>query len=216
MTNARQVTNSKHQFLTLLLRKLGEQKIDIVIKFSDFELPIYAIAKETGIKLHVNKNIEILQLEQNIKIADIHEKRIKEALEYVKQRFPLESEDVEDLSLEEIAMMELFTTRFAKLQDILGRKIFPLLFQILTKESAESRSMIDILNKFEKLEIIPDAAFWESFRGARNNLAHEYPDDPSAMASELNICHEKSLELTAFYENLKKIIDTRVFQASSK
>ena len=44
---------AKLHFLLELHRKLGEQKIDVVIRRAAFkeELPIYRVAKETGIRL---------------------------------------------------------------------------------------------------------------------------------------------------------------------
>jgi hypothetical protein len=42
---------SKMCFLTQLELALGEQKIDVVIKSGNFELPIYNVAKAEGIQL---------------------------------------------------------------------------------------------------------------------------------------------------------------------
>lgn len=44
------VTSAKLKFLTLLVFKIGEQKVDVVVKFKN-DLPIHAIAKEEGIRL---------------------------------------------------------------------------------------------------------------------------------------------------------------------
>ena len=41
----------KSDFITKLWRKIGEQKIDVVIKCDDTELLIYKIAREKGIQL---------------------------------------------------------------------------------------------------------------------------------------------------------------------
>ena len=46
-----EVNASKIRFLTKLETTLGEQKIDLVIKSGNFELPIYNVAKEEGIQL---------------------------------------------------------------------------------------------------------------------------------------------------------------------
>ncbi len=46
-----EVNESKIHFLTKLETTLGEQKIDLVIKSGNFELPIYSVAKEEGIQL---------------------------------------------------------------------------------------------------------------------------------------------------------------------
>ena len=47
------IVESKLRFLVTLYKKLGEQKIDVVIRRPGFKgnLPIYDIAKQTGIKL---------------------------------------------------------------------------------------------------------------------------------------------------------------------
>ena len=43
----------KSKFVIELWKKLGEQKIDVVVKClsSDFELPIYKVARENGVLL---------------------------------------------------------------------------------------------------------------------------------------------------------------------
>lgn len=45
------VTQAELYFRIDLDKKIGEQKIDIVIKFKDFDLPIYQIAKDEGVRL---------------------------------------------------------------------------------------------------------------------------------------------------------------------
>jgi len=51
--NADEIVESKLQFLVTLHKKLGEQKIDVVIRRPGYQenLPIYKIAKQTGVKL---------------------------------------------------------------------------------------------------------------------------------------------------------------------
>lgn len=44
-------SEAKIKFLTNLEIALGEQKIDVVLKIAGFDLPIYEVAKEEGIKL---------------------------------------------------------------------------------------------------------------------------------------------------------------------
>lgn len=47
---ADQVLDAKEKFLTKLFVKIGEQKVDVIIKFQT-DLPIHSIAKNEGIKL---------------------------------------------------------------------------------------------------------------------------------------------------------------------
>lgn len=46
-----QIIKSKSTFLTKLYMTIGEQKIDVVVKFDDTNLLIYKIAKKEGIQL---------------------------------------------------------------------------------------------------------------------------------------------------------------------
>lgn len=46
-----EVNASKLRFLSELEGSVGEQKIDVVIKSGDFDLPIYNVAKEEGMQL---------------------------------------------------------------------------------------------------------------------------------------------------------------------
>jgi predicted nucleotidyltransferase len=51
--NAEEIVESKLRFLATLYKKLGEQKIDVVIRRQGCKenFPIYKLAKQTGIKL---------------------------------------------------------------------------------------------------------------------------------------------------------------------
>ncbi len=51
--NAEAIVESKLRFLVALYKRLGEQKIDVVIRRPGFKgnLPIYEVAKQTGVKL---------------------------------------------------------------------------------------------------------------------------------------------------------------------
>lgn len=50
-TDAKKILDAKLGFLTDLQIAIGEQKIDLVIKFNDFDLPIYRVAKKEGVRL---------------------------------------------------------------------------------------------------------------------------------------------------------------------
>ncbi len=48
---AKEVMEAKIAYLTDLQMRIGEQKIDLVIKFDDYELPIHAVARKEGERL---------------------------------------------------------------------------------------------------------------------------------------------------------------------
>ena len=50
-TEASKVVDAKLRFLSQLQMAIGEQKIDMVIKYRDYDMPIYHIAQQEGIRL---------------------------------------------------------------------------------------------------------------------------------------------------------------------
>lgn len=50
-TDAKKVVEAKLRLLVMLEKELGDQKIDVVVKFKDHKLLIHKIAKEEGVKL---------------------------------------------------------------------------------------------------------------------------------------------------------------------
>lgn len=51
ITDPDQIRERQADFHYLLMTGLGEQKIDIVIQFGDYELPIYDVARKEGVRL---------------------------------------------------------------------------------------------------------------------------------------------------------------------
>lgn len=51
LRDSKQVIEAKIEFISQLMFKIGEQKVDVVVKFSPTELPIYQVAREEGIRL---------------------------------------------------------------------------------------------------------------------------------------------------------------------
>ena len=49
--NLDEIVRARSKFYTSLMVRLGEQKIDIVVKFDQTELPIHKVAKEQGVRL---------------------------------------------------------------------------------------------------------------------------------------------------------------------
>jgi hypothetical protein len=134
------------------------------------------------------------ELTEAIKIAHIHADRINYAKKNLQHYFPITPEKVATIKIDELPMFELFTNRFAKLQDLMGNKIFTL---ILTAagESADEMTFIDKINKLEKLRIIDSAQVWMTMRQVRNHLSHEYPEHPELTSRFLNQAYELSDKL---------------------
>ena len=143
-------------------------------------------------------------LSDYLKVADIHAARLKGALGQFSHLMPLSADDLAKLPLEQVALLDMMTMRFGKLQDIIGAKIFSLILNILGEDAA---SLIDKLNKLEKLNYIDDINWWMDLREIRNQVMHDYPDDYDAIISHLSILTVKANELLLFWDILKNKIN---------
>lgn len=63
------------------------------------------------------------------------------------------------------------TARFARLEDIIIKKVFR---AVVAYELGDSDRLIDILNLMEKLELISSTEQWIELKDLRNIIVHEY------------------------------------------
>jgi hypothetical protein len=91
----------------------------------------------------------------------------------------------EDLDLAE--RVEAFVGRFGRLQDTLGDKLLPLLLSALGESIS---SVIDNLDRAERLGIIKSADEWMVMRNLRNQMINEYVEDPVILHSALQSGHD--------------------------
>ena len=72
-------------------------------------------------------------------VCKIHERRLQTALEYLNPVFPLSESRLLALKNEDIVYVDSLIGRFAKLQDLIGSKVFPLLVLSLIHISEPTR-----------------------------------------------------------------------------
>lgn len=125
-----------------------------------------------------------------------HAARLAWAMSTLRSRFPLSANGIRELDDTELAVLNQFTTRFAKLQDAMGAKLFPAVLE-LTKEQGEFAAFIDKLNLLEKIGAIPSAERWLLLREMRNQFSHDYPDDPAIQSAILNKAYNLADDLLA-------------------
>ncbi|MFP3206770.1 MAG: hypothetical protein RXQ72_04500 [Hydrogenobaculum sp.] len=125
-------------------------------------------------------------LEENLKVSYLHLERLKTLSSDILQNNMLEK--LEDF--ETIKTIDAFVYRFLKLQDYMGQKLFKNFLTSLG-EDCDNLSFVDILDKLEKLNIIPSTDEWIQIRKLRNKLTHEYPDNISLVKDEIILAIEK-------------------------
>ncbi len=83
--------------------------------------------------------------------------------------------------------VEAFVGRFGRLQDTVGDKLLPLLLDALGEKTS---AVIDNLDRAERLELIKSADEWMIMRNLRNQMIHEYVEDPVVLASAMQTGHD--------------------------
>ncbi len=141
-----------------------------------------------------------------IKIANTHEERIEAAFKFLHSIIPLKINDLDNFDDITIAFLELATNRFAKLQDIISTKIFPIIVSLIGQDD-ELQTFIDKLNILEKFHYLPSADSWADMREIRNSLAHDYPETDAEMVKELNKIFDATRVLLTYWKDLRKKLE---------
>jgi len=133
---------------------------------------------------------------------DLHIKRVNAILPDIESWLPLKNKDFENT--EKIITIDSFIYRFIKIQDKMGDKLFPLVLQKL-QEYKYNMSLIDVLNKLERLELIKNTDEWIEFRKLRNSLTHDYPNNEDEIIEALNLAVDVFKKTMIIYFNMLNI-----------
>ena len=142
----------------------------------------------------------------SIEVANIHEGRLKNALDYLGKLFPMDEKKFSELSKEDYAFLDVMAIRYAKLQDLIGSKIFYLFLEVIAEPVDNSR-FLDVLARLEKVGVLPSMNFWLDLRTIRNTIAHEYPNQPNLLIQHMNRLYDASQKLLTFWCQFLKEVD---------
>ena len=137
-----------------------------------------------------------------LNVCTRHAERMAWTMQMMSDRLPLTPDKLSALSDMDLAILDQFSTRFAKLQDAMGAKLFPAVLE-LTKEPGELLTFVDKLNRLEKIGAIESVEQWLLLREMRNQLSHDYPDDPEIQAAILNKAFELAKNLLSIFNKVK-------------
>jgi len=154
----------------------------------------------------LNKNDYIL----NAVIAECekHLKRMDSAYTKLSPSLPIKPETVNSLSDDEVEHIDQFIYRFSKLQDAIGKKLFTTLLSVLG-EDTDNKSLLDIFNRLEQLEIIEDYDTWKELRDIRNELVHEYEEDAVKNSEMLNLLLDGKFKLAKYFDDIIKYVNEK-------
>lgn len=103
--------------------------------------------------------------------------------------------DALDQNAELTEKLDAFVSRFCRLQDTLGDKLLPV---YLGMQLEPIGTVLDNLNRAEKLGLIPCVADWIEARSLRNSLVHEYIEDIDLLRQSIL----RALELVPMLETV--------------
>jgi hypothetical protein len=137
-----------------------------------------------------------------LNVLDKQFSKIELIVSEIKSFLPLKTEDMEDIN--RIKTIDSFIYRFGKIQDIMGEKLFPAFLEQL-QEYNKSMSLIDILHKLEKLNVL-NTDDWIKIRQIRNTMTHEYPDNTDEIIATIT----SALEYFETMKNIYKLIANKL------
>jgi hypothetical protein len=135
-----------------------------------------------------------LAYQSTLAICQLHAQRLQWAMQYLSKNFPMNANDLQQLNDLELAVLDQFSTRFAKLQDTMGAKLFPAVLE-LTKEQGQLTVFLDKLYRLEKIGAIASADNWLLLREMRNEFSHDYPLDSELQTAILNKAYTLASDL---------------------
>ena len=100
--------------------------------------------------------------------------------------------------------LDAFVGRFGRLQDNLGDKLLP---QLLDAMAEPVGAVIENLDRAEKLGWLQSADTWLEIRKLRNQMVHEYIEDPVVLSNALVAGHAYVPVLVETAKRLAEQID---------
>ncbi|MCA1769173.1 MAG: hypothetical protein LC652_04205 [Halomonas sp.] len=108
---------------------------------------------------------------------------------------------------EEAIRLEAFVSRYSRMQDTIADKLIPRWLQSLAERTG---SQIENLNRAERLGVLESTESWLAARKLRNQLVHEYMQDPEAFSDALQSAKAFSLMLMATYNQIRDYTEQRM------
>lgn len=103
--------------------------------------------------------------------------------------------------------LEAFVSRFGRMQDTIAGKLLP---RLLIAQAEQPGSLLEVLNRAERLGLLADVDQWLQARALRNRLVHEYMDDPEAFATDLELASGFCDLLLDTYERVRAFAGERM------
>jgi hypothetical protein len=101
-----------------------------------------------------------------------------------------------------------FLFNYLKIQDKIGGKLFRNVLQQWRELQTDTMTMLDILNRLEKLRIIDSVETWDKLREIRNAITHEYPEDIDIRLDNIRLALVGYQQMKAICVNIERALST--------
>jgi len=147
------------------------------------------------------------KVEHNLEESYKHLNRLNGAFDELGKviHFPLNKKSFDTIvaSMQTMAYSDQIIYRFAKLQDVMGVKLFK---SVLVYQGENvNKPFLDLLNQLELIEIV-DVNEWFEIRDLRNEIAHDYEDNDALSIDILNAIYKLKIELEHILDAIKNMI----------
>lgn len=146
------------------------------------------------------------KLELHLEESTVHVNRLLDVLKVLNNIYPLDANKLELLSSEDKDKLDVLAFRFAKLQDLLGTKIFREYLTVL-QYPVDDKNFLELLKELDKEKII-DIDIWSEFRGVRNSISHEYPFEEEEKLEAINYLIQNVNYLITITKKIKDNLET--------
>ncbi len=106
-----------------------------------------------------------------------------------------------------IDTLESFSAKFSRMQDTIADKLLPVFLQTAGEKKG---TVIENLNRAEKLLLISNTQQWLMARGLRNKLVHEYIEDFHELLEAVQLATEFISELINTFEAIQRYTHERL------
>lgn len=141
-----------------------------------------------------------------VKGCEIHCEHIQWDLQELAQVMPMTVAQLNSLQRPQLAVLDQYVFRFAKLQDALGNKLFPALMGLLNEDEVRM-PWADIADQLEKYQVLPSAEQWGLMREARNELSHDYPLEDEMKVAGLNSIYKLTPDLLEIFKRTQSFAE---------
>lgn len=153
---------------------------------------------------------ELEILYDHLDIARRISENLRRSLDSVGKDIPLASKEISGLSNEQVDRIDLFLSRFGRLQDFMTTKLFRSLARASLEDMSGDVSLIDTIGRMEKFGIIPSVEEWVTIRQLRNSVTHEYLTDNRQIAENINLACAKTEILLGALKETQAYTDTHL------